>query len=360
MSYGDYPDLSGVKKILVIKLRQLGDVLLTGPVFRALKNRFPNGEIDAFIYSEGAPLIEDHPAISSVIGYDRLWKKKGLWTRIKNEWSILRRIRKKGYDLVINLTEGDRGAVLAKISKARIRVGFDPKKSGFLGKKSFYTHLAKQCPTLRHTVEKNLDILRRIGIFPSGDEKELFLPIKNQILAKMKNLVGTNFLLIHPTSRWRFKCLPIQTVRAVTQYFLSKNVKIIFTGGMEDFEKKMVDEITSGLDVTNLTGKIILEELSALIFLSGTVFCVDSLPFHMASALKKEVVCVFGPTSDVTWGAWQNPNATVLSQSMSCRPCYLDGCGGSKVSDCLASFPVQAIIQAIEIRFDSQIDLFRN
>jgi len=85
-----------------------------------------------------------------------------------------------------------------------------------------------------------------------------------------------------------------------------------------------------------------------LIEMSELVVCVDSLPFHMANALKKRVVAIFGPTSDVTWGPWRNKNARVVAQKMSCRPCYQDGCGGSKVSDCLATLGVSAVLEVIE------------
>ncbi len=123
MAYGDYPDLTYVKKILVIKLRQLGDVLLTGPVFSALKKHLPTAQIDAYVYSESIPILEGHPALRAVIGYDRNWKKGGGWSRLSKECMLLRRIRAEGYDLVINLTEGDRGAIAARSSGAAIRVG---------------------------------------------------------------------------------------------------------------------------------------------------------------------------------------------------------------------------------------------
>lgn len=335
MTYGQYPDLTGVKKILVVKLRQLGDVLLTTPVFQTLKNHLPESEIDAYIYSEAFSLLEGHPAISRLIGYDRNWKKLGLWQRLKKEWALWRQIRRAGYDMVINLTEGDRGAFAAKISKARIRVGFEPK--GRFQKK-LYTHQVKHCPTLRHTVERNLDALRRIGIFPSFEERELFLHVPEV------KTPSAPFILIHPTSRWRFKCWPVAKMRTLAEELLKRGKKLVFTSGPDPIEQKMVQEIVQGLDVINLSGQITLKELAAYIQASELLICVDSVPFHMASALKKRVVALFGPTSEITWGPWRNPGAKVLTQQMSCRPCYLDGCGGSKMSDCLATLEVNKVI----------------
>jgi len=348
MSYGDYPDLKNVKKILIIKLRQLGDVLLTGPVFTSLKNHLPDAQIDAYIYSESIPLLQGHPAITSFLSYDRNWKKRSLLYRLWQERKLLSEIRRRNYDLVINLTEGDRGAIAAKYSGAKIRVGFDPKGKGLFGKKKLYTHVAKNCPSLRHTVERNLDAIRRIGIFPEMEERTLFLNVESNALEKMKGLVGENFILIHPSSRWRFKCWPIEKMRSLTKALLDRKLKLIFTSGPEKIEIEMVKEITQSLDVQNLAGQISLQELSALIELSRLLICVDSLPLHLASALKKPVVALFGPTSDITWGPWRNPHARIVSQSFSCRPCYQDGCGGSKRSDCLATLPVEAVLREID------------
>ncbi len=109
----------------------------------------------------------------------------------------------------------------------------------------------------------------------------------------------------------------------------------------------MVEEISRGLDILNLGGEISLKELGALIEASELLVCVDSVPFHMANALKKKVVALFGPTSEVTWGPWRNRQAHVIAQRWSCRPCYQDGCGGSKVSDCLESLSVDLVYNTI-------------
>ncbi len=344
MAYGDYPDLSGVKKILVIKLRQLGDVLVTGAVFRALKNRLPEAQIDAYVYTESFPMLEGHPGVDGLIGYDRNWKKLGLLRRLKKEWGLWWKIRRAGYDLVINLTEGDRGALASRAAKARIRVGFEPKGRW---QKGLYTHVVKHCPGLRHAVERNLDAIRRIGVFPNKEDRELFLEVPAAARIRVKQLVSEPFIAIHPTSRWRFKCWPVEKMRELTEELIRRGKRVVFTSGPDVDERAMIEEITRGLDVINLSGQISLKELAAVIEMSELLICVDSVPFHVASALKKRVVAIFGPTSDVTWGPWRNPEARIVVQTLSCRPCYQDGCGGSKVSDCLATLPVESVLKAI-------------
>ncbi len=345
MVYGDYPDLSGVKKVLVVKLRHLGDVLLTTPVFTHLRKMLPKAQIDAYIYREAGPMLEGHPALCQLIYYDRKWKKKGLFYRLAKEFALFWKIRKEGYDLVINLTEGDRGVLIAKISGAKIRVGFLPKGTW---QKKCITHVVKHCSSLRHTVERNLDALRRIGIFPKEDDRDLFFQIGDEVLSGMREKIDPSpFILIHPTSRWRFKCWSIQHMRSLIERLLSMGKRVVLTSGPDKIEIEMVQAIAQGLNVEVFAGKTTLKELGALIALSAIMVCVDSVPLHMASALKTPVVALFGPTSDVTWGPWKNPKARIVTQNFSCRPCYMDGCGGSKYSDCLQTLSVERVLSEV-------------
>jgi len=352
MSYGDYPSLEGVKKILVIKLRHLGDVLLTTPVISALKKRFGSAEIDAYIYKEAALILEGHPGISNLILYDREWKRQTLFLKMAKEATILRKIRNNKYDLVINLTEGDRGAIASKATGAAVRVGYDTDKK----KRKFYTHLTKVCHGNRHTVERSLDPLRRIGIFPGENERDLTFQIPDSAEKNVLDLLSNKwpekgrYILIHPTSRWRFKCWPAAKMHALLKRLLSEGKRVVIVSGKDDVEKKMVDEIVQGLDtdnLLNLAGAVSLKELGALIHHSSSMLCVDSVSFHMANALKANVVALFGPTSDITWGSWKNPNARVLTKDLPCRPCYMDGCGGSKMADCLYTLGEDRVYHAI-------------
>lgn len=357
MTYGDYPDLTRVKRVLVIKMRHHGDVLLTSPLFTQLKQRCPDAQIDAFIYKDTLPMLEGHSAISHFLLYDREWKKLSFFKKIQKELSLLWKIRQTHYDLVINLTEGDRGAIAARFSGAFCCVGFDPKRSGFFGKRKVFTHIVKGCPHPRHTVEKQLDVLRRIGIFPEVEERDLFLHIPQEAKMKVNDMLAreelhsNDYILIHPVSRWRFKCLATKQIAQLIHTLHAQGEKIILSAGPDPQEMAMISEIlaqTPDIPVMNYAGKLTLKELAALIQQSKALICVDSVPLHIASALKTPVVVMFGPTSDQNWGPWMHPRARVVAQRFPCRPCYQDGCGGSKMSDCLFSIPQQAILSALQ------------
>lgn len=352
MSYGNYPSLTQVKRVLVIKLRHHGDVLLTSPVFTALKkNLGPEVRIDAYVYQDTFPMLQGHPGITDFHTYDRKWKKLPFFHRLLREWRLLWKIRRCGYDLVINLTEGDRGAIVAKVSKAPIRVGIDPGKHGISGKRDFFTHIVKNCSTPRHAVERNLDAVRRIGIFPEEKDREVSMYIADVDKKTIREAVQgvTDYVVIHPVSRWRFKCPPPALTADVMAALHARGEKIVLSASPDPDEMAMCEEICAKIPhvpIINLAGKMSLKGLGALIEGAKGVVCVDSVPLHIASACKTPVVVLFGPTSEKNWGPWMHPKARVVTASLPCRPCFLDGCGGSKKSDCLAVLQVRDVLEA--------------
>lgn len=353
MTHSIYPDLSQIKKILVIKIRNLGDVLLTSPIFPILKDRFPRAKIDLYINQEGVDLMESHPCIDEIIPYDRSCKKKFIFSRFFYEWKILQSIRKNKYDLILNLTEGDRGAICAKVSKAPITVGFDPGESR--SKRKIYTHLVKVPGPPRHTVEIHLDALRRIGIFPRREEKKLSLFVKDKARKKVSELLTkkgvSSFIMIHPVARWTFKRWPEEKVQALLYKLLERGEKMVITAGNDPKEMASLNRITKDIHSDNLlvcNGTLSLAEFAAMIENSSLLISMDTLAAHIASSLQKKLVVLFGPTSEQKWGPWQNDNAIVLTKPFSCRPCFMDGCGGSKRSQCLEEIEVEEVLEAME------------
>lgn len=351
-TYGDYPDLTGVKKILVIKMRHHGDVLLTSPFFMGLKSQLPEAEVHALLYAETLPMLEGHPAIAAFLLYDKGIKKRFFLFRLWKEIASLWRIRKARYDCVINLTEGDRGAIVARASKARIRVGFDPQGKGMRGKRACYTHVVKICPNPRHTVERQLDVLRRMGLNPT--EKELFFHISDSAHARIREICSQEeiqeYIVVHVVSRWRFKMLSLQQMVEVLAQLHKNGEMLVLTASGDAEEKAMVQQLCDALPdvpLINLAGKISLKEFGALIASAKALLCVDSVPLHIASAVKTPVVALFGPTSEINWGPWMHPHATIIRSDHSCRPCFQDGCGGSKKSDCLLSLSPTRIVDSL-------------
>ncbi len=357
MSAGIHPDLSKVRRVLVIKLRNHGDVLLTAPIFSALKSRLPEARIDAYVYRDTVPMLEGHAAISAFHQYDRKWKALSVLSRWRHEFALLNAIRRAGYDMTVNLTDGDRGTVAASYSGAGIRVALNPEGHGFTGKRRLITHVVKRAATPRHMVEQNLDALRRIGIFPDPSERQMHFAIpddaRSAVMQRLARhgIAGRDYLLIHPTSRWLFKCWPAGRVAELIDTLSLGDFPVVLSCGPDERERAMIEAIkraTRHARLIDLGGMLTLKELGALIEQAQCLLCVDSVPMHMAAALRVPTVALFGPSSDQIWSPWDNAHATIVTRNLTCRPCGLDGCGGSKKSDCLESLPVSDVLRVVK------------
>ncbi len=347
MSYTNYIDPKDIKKILVVKCRHLGDVLLSSTVFYNLKKHIPHAQVDAFIFTECLDILKNNPYIDDILTYDRSVKKLSFFKKLKKEFDALRSIRKRKYDLIINLTEGDRGAIIAFFSKAKYKVGFGSKK-GLFRKNKIFSHLVKSPGSIRHTVERQLDPLRKIGIFPKKEDRKLIFRIPKETRAKVLSILRENnikpkkYVLIHPNTRWRFKYW--DKFDQLVEHLHKKGEKIILVSGKNTYEEEYVKDIIKGTPALNLTGKTSIDELAALISLSKVFYAIDSFSYHLSSALKANTVVLFGPTCEISWGPWQNENAKVITSKASCRPCHMDGCGGSKVSECMKEISLEDVI----------------
>src|ERR1051325_6686891 len=170
----DAVDLASIARVLVVKLRHHGDVLLTAPVFSVLKRYAPHVEVDALVYRETRDMLSLHPAIANVYTIDRAWKRDPQWTRLRHEWRLLKELRARRYDLLIHLTESYRGALLAQWLAPRVSVAQNYGQRGRFWHGSF-THRYSIPPKPRHRVELHLDALRRIGVYPTYEERRLTL-----------------------------------------------------------------------------------------------------------------------------------------------------------------------------------------
>lgn len=344
--------LDKVKNVLVIIFKYHGDVLLSSPVFTALKEALPDTNIDVYLYKETLPMLMGHPAIRTFFTYDQQWKNLPSWQRMKKEAANLKAIRQMGYDLTINLTKGDRGAIVSKVSKARYRIGYEP-DGGMVGQANCYTHLLKWTPTKRHIVERNLDVVRAMGIHPPMEVRDLVFSISTPDRFKVRALLDERnieeFILIHPASRMSYKHWPAEKFALLMKRFLERGERVVISGGPSAEERQFVDEIHRYLGpnkVDDLLGLISLKELGVLIESSKLLVSVDSVPLHIASALQAKTVVLFGPSCEQTWGPWNNPHATVVADSRSCRACDNKGCGNTWMSDCLNELSVDAVWQA--------------
>lgn len=349
------PDPIGVdslRRVLVVKLRHHGDVLLASPVFHVLSARAPQAEIDALVYVETHDMLAGHPAVSRIHTVDREWKRQGLLVQARRESALLSRLRERRYQLIVHLTDHWRGAWLAQMLRPRWSVA--PARSGRVWKTCFSHCYALTRGTPRHAVESNLDALRRVGIYPQEDEKRLVMVPGPEAEARVDALLAQHglsprgFVHVHPTSRWLFKAWTDEANAELLERLAGDGHRLVLTGAPNAREQAIVKRILDRADVavTDLSGQLTLREMGALCARARLFFGVDSAPMHIAAAMGTPVVALFGPSGEHEWGPWRVAHRIVASDD-ACRPCGNDGCGGGKVSECLTRLPVERAYSAI-------------
>jgi heptosyltransferase-3 len=351
----DAIDLTRLRRVLVIKLRHHGDVLLASPVLSVLKRAAPQAEIDAMVYEDTAPMLRGHPALSMLHALPR--GRKGTWQeRLAAERERMRALRERRYDLVVHLTDHPRGAWLAWRLRPRWSVAFDRYTGKWWWNRAF-THIAAQPPvTPRATVESHLDLLRRLGIHPGPRERSPTFTFsdaaRDSVMAKLRQAGwgGERYALVHPGSRWMFKAWTPEGNAAAIDHLADRDLAIVLTAAPDAREQQLTDAILerAASRCIDLRGQLTLEELGAAIAGAAVFFGVDSVPMHLAAAVGTPGVALFGPSNDREWGPWSERMQVVASRTHSCRPCGIDGCGGSKRSDCLVTLPLAQVTSALD------------
>jgi heptosyltransferase-3 len=369
-AYGpsDAIDATRVKRVLIVMLRHHGDVLLTSPVIEALHRAVPGLEVDVLLYMETAPLLEHNPGVAELFRIDRLWKSQGPIAQLKAERALLRALGSRRHDLLIHLSNHRRGAWLARWLRPRWSVAPRPRTASRFWGGSF-THLYVNGNSVpggsplarRHTVEQNLDALRRLGIQVEPSPRLTLVAGPEGDAAARELLehhrVTEPYILIQPTSRWMFKCWTAAANAQLIRQLLARGHTIILSCAPDPREQAMITDILeligeppAGL-VLATQGSTLLR-LAALIGGARLFIGIDSAPMHIAAAMQTPVVALFGPSGEDNWGPWKGDGRlqyrVVAHTDFTCRPCGQDGCGGGKVSLCLTRLPVAQVLAAVD------------
>ena len=343
-----------VKRVLVVKLRHHGDVLLTTPVFSTLKKNIKGVQIDALVYADTRQMLEEHPAVSKVFSIDRAWKSLPILTRTDAELRLLLELRGRAYDLLVHLTDHPRGAWLARLLGSSYSVAPSYGHRSAFWRHSF-THLFSLPKNARrHMVEWHLDSLRRIGIWPNADEKSLVLVPGIEGEAEATQCIEAHgikrggFVHLHPASRWSFKCWTEEKNAELADRLAMNGQQVVLTAAPDERELQCLERILarSKTKPINLGGKLSLKGLAALTAQAKLFIGVDSAPMHIASAMGTPVIAIFGPSGELEWGPWSPVAKVIASTEHACRPCGIDGCGGGKISECLLNLPLERVLHA--------------
>lgn len=300
-------------RILVIKLRHHGDMLLLTPVINSLRQCYSDASIDVLLYEETKDILSANTAIQKIYGIQRHRKQGGLIKHIRSEWQLLHTLRQRHYQLVLNLADQWHSAIISAFTGAKTRIGFDfSKRRGLLWKHCHTQLVSTEKHQHQHTVEQNLSILTPLALTCHNTTVTMSYTRQDQQHCQQRLPPGwqDNYIVIQPTSRWYFKSWPESQVSEVIDALCNKEYNIVLSAGSDEQENRMIHNIMTQVSQTRLisvAGELTLRQLAALIDNARLFIGVDSVPMHMAAALKTPSVVLFGPSKRTFWHPWQAP-----------------------------------------------------
>ena len=342
---------SAVRRILVIKLRHIGDVLLTVPVFRALRDHFPGAHLAAFVTGGTEAMLQGHPAVDDIFVFDRAAMGRGPLGRLRQEWRLLQTLRARRFDLTIDLTSGDRAAIAARVSGARYRLAF-LRRDGMWGKRLLWTHTAPGPSDDRHTVMQNLELLEAFGIAAKDPRLELYWSPEDDAAvdrwwAEWGWAPGQPVVQVHPTSRWLFKCWGDDDNAWIIDALQARGIRVIVTCGPQASEVSKANRILDRCRQRPpaLLGRTTLKQLAALTARCTAFFGVDSAPMHMAAAVGTPVVALFWSGSVTHWRPWGDGHTVIEAPT----PATAAGAERrNQIMAALATIPRDRVLRALE------------
>jgi len=293
----DRPEpLSAPRRVLIIKPSSLGDVVTAVPVLRGLRRTFPAAWISWLITPACAPLVRHDPDLDEIISFDRprlgcCWRSPGAAAGLLR---LVRRLRRERFDWVIDLQGLLRSGLFAAVTRAPLRAGFADAREGA---GVFYTHAIT--PTQLHTVDRNIELARHLGIDARGEEMTLRVGERGRAFARSilgeHGLEAGTFWACLPPARWPTKRYPVRHWRRVVSE-LSRRTPVVLLGAPG--EQTLCGRVAEGQGegVIDLSGRTGVEEMVAVLSLSRGVICSDSAAKFIASAVGVDVLCLIGPT----------------------------------------------------------------
>jgi heptosyltransferase-2 len=310
-------------RILIVQTAYLGDVVLTLPLIEAVRHRFPHARVELLTMPAHGPVLQGQPGVHAVITYD----KRGTQRGVRGMVSMVRRLRSRGYALVLSPHRSLRSALLLACSGIPQRIGFD---SGLT--RWAYTAVVPR-PKTAHEVERNHQLLTACGppFVPLPKRSSLHVApwARGQARAYLAcHGVGPEATLIGmiPGSQWGTKRWPAQRFAGLIRHLTQQHpIHVALFGGSQD--RTIAEAITSacGEPVIDLVGRTSVQELAAYLACCSVVVSNDTGPMHIAAALGKPILVLLGPTTPELGFSPYGVPWEEASVALDCRPCHAHG-----------------------------------
>ena len=351
-------------KILLVRLRLIGDVVFTTPVVRALRRRFPEARLTYVVEPPAAPVVRGNPHLDTI---HIVPKRRGL-ARIADDLALARQLRRGRFDVAIDLHGGPRSAWLTWASGAGMRIGYTVP-----GRRWMYTHQVPRSPDLtpRHSVLNQWDLLAPLGIEgcdPARDAVEMAADADadarvGRILAQHGILAPHRVVVIHVSAGNPFRRWPAGAFTALAASLVRRDPdrRVVLVSGPSEQGAAAAIAAAAGAELRTSTGSVLaldldLPELRALVARAAVYIGGDSGPLHVAATTTTPVVALLGPTLPERSLPWRDPRwfaEAVDAGPLPCRPCAQRRCVPGDFR-CLTGITPDRVAAAAERAFASR------
>ncbi|MEI8128770.1 MAG: glycosyltransferase family 9 protein [bacterium] len=343
-----------MKKILIIRLTSLGDVIFTIPLACTLKNNDKNTKIGWLVAEKGIDIIKTNPCVDNYhfVPIEK-WKKNPFsLATFKEFFTIIKEIRKEKYDIALDCQQMFKSMFLFLFCGAKRRITFKhARELSVLGGNEFVKPKVNFRDFNYHIVERNLDFARHLGIEP--EKIEFCMPepsqnVKNKIDDLLKNLDKVKpIIVIAPATTWKNKHWAEQNWADVINSIHSK-CNLIFTGTNTDKEliARILEKTDGSINYTNLVGKTNIEDLTELFSRTKLVISPDSGSTHLAWANgSPAVIAIFTCTPPHRFGPYgNNTKYFAIGANLHCQPCFKKRCPLQKEKNFCQNYPKSDVI----------------
>jgi len=342
-----------MKKILIIKLSAIGDVVQALPALEAIKRTFPGSSVTWVVEEAAAGILEGHPQIDTVlVSGRRSWIRMLKHPRTFRDGflkivAFLRALRATRYDIAIDLQGLFKSGVLIGLARADRKIGFARSRE----LSSFF--LNERLPAYdknKHALERYLDVARYLGAREVSSS--CTLPIGRERSAIEQRLSGAGLkrkplIVMNPVARWETKLWPELNFAVLADRLIAeKQATIIFTGSGAD--RATVSRILNMMKehAENWAGETTLKELAALASLADLFVTTDTGPMHLAAAADGKVLALFGPTAPWRTGPY-GPSHIVVRAGLECSPCFKRKCNDA--IRCMGMISVDDVMRKVPL-----------
>ncbi len=340
--------LIDIQNILISRLRFMGDIILTTPLIRAIGEAFPNAKLCYLAETPYPVLLENNPFLHEIIPFDfKKIQQLDRWPQIKAHRQFLIKLRKRHFDLAIDLFGNPRSALQTWFTGARYRIG-----GNFRGRGRLYNIRVDYSGMKLNAIQFHLQVLKPLGIpIPEKPRTEIYTtPAEDQNARQLLNTAGIDLdqpiIGIHPGATWPAKMWLlerfIQLIQKIQQW---GKAQIVLTHGPGEEER--LKSILTALNLPVFAPPVLpLRELAAVLKQFSVYVSNDCGPLHLAVAVKTKTLGIFGPGEPDIWFPYYIEDGHhYIHKKMNCWPCHRDFCDQL---DCMKAITVDEVFGKIQ------------